>query len=233
MAVMVLFMTDSAHAQHELLITTESSIPFNMSRDGGKTVIGITADKIHEVLRRSRITYRMQVMTWNRAYELARTRANTCVFETARTPDREASFKWVGPIAKGDWGIYGSPDKLGKVTKLADLGSAPIGGYKGDALGQYLTQHGYQVVNSYDDDVTLKNLLLGRLAYWTSDTTQAMPMLIENHATDKVALLFTYGSSEYYLACNPQVDDTLIDAMREKLKEIKTDGTEAKIDARY
>jgi len=204
-----------------------------MSNDNGQTVFGKTADKIHEMMRRSQIPYHMQIMSWNRAFELARTQADTCVYETARTADRENSFQWVGPISKGEWGIYGSPDKLGKVRQLSDIKNAAIGGYKGDALGQYLTKHGFHVINSYDDDVTLKNLLLGRLEYWTSDTTQAQPMLIQYHATDKVALLFTYGSSEYYLACNPNVDKKWMDTMREKLKEIKVDGTEAKIQAKY
>jgi polar amino acid transport system substrate-binding protein len=219
--------------QSELLITTESSIPFNMSSDNGQTIFGKTADKVHEIMRRSQIPYHMQIMSWNRAFELARTQANTCVYETARTADRETNFQWVGPISKGEWGIYGSPDKVGKIRRLSDIKNASIGGYKGDALGQYLTTHGYSVINSYDDDITLKNLLLGRLDYWTSDTTQALPMLIQHHATDKVVLLFTYGSSDYYLACNPKVDEKWIDTMREKLKEIKADGTEAKIQAKY
>ncbi|MET3107610.1 polar amino acid transport system substrate-binding protein [Oxalobacteraceae bacterium GrIS 2.11] len=223
----------NAHSEQQLLITTESSIPFNMSNDGGKTVFGLTADEVHEIMRRAQIPYQMQIMSWNRAFELARTQSNTCVFETARTQDRETRFKWIGPISKGEWGIYGSPDKLGKIKQLADIKNASIGGYKGDALGEYLTKHGYHVVNSYDDETTLRNLLIGRLEYWTSDTTQAQPMLIKSHATDKVTLLFTYGTSEYYLACNPKVRDAWVDLMRAKLKEIKADGTEAKIEAKY
>jgi len=175
----------------------------------------------------------MQVMSWNRAFELARTRDDTCVFETARTPDRESSFKWVGPISKGQWGIYGNPDDLGKITRLEQLKEKSIGGYLGDALGQYLDQHGYHVVNSYDDEITLKNLLVGRLDYWTADTSAAAAMITASHAKDKVTLLFTYGSSEYYLACNPLVSDEWIDIMKKKWSEIKTDGTEAKIEAKY
>jgi len=217
----------------QLLITTEPAIPFHMSNDDGKTVVGSIADKVHEMLRRSQIAYSMQIMSWNRAFELARTQADTCVYETARTPEREASFKWIGPISKGDWGIYGSPDKVGKVTRLADLKNATIGGYLGDALGEYLARKGYHVINSFDDEITLRNFLVGRLDYWTSDTSQAPLMIARNAAKDKVALLFTYGTSEYYLACNPGVSDEWIDLMRSKLKEIKADGTEAKIDARY
>lgn len=224
----------SAHSQKtQLLITTEPSSPYKMSTDDGKTVFGLTADKIHEVMRRTQIPYQMEMMSWNRAIELARTQPNTCVYETARTPDREARFKWIGPISKGDWGIYGSADKLGKVTRLADIKDATIGGYLGDALGEYLTAHGYHVVNSYDDEITLRNLLKGRLDYWASDTSQPPDMITKNQAQKKITLLFTFGTYEYFLACNPKTNDAWIDAIRVKLKEIHDDGTDAKIDAKY
>jgi len=230
----VMSMCSTAHSQQkQLLITTETATPFHMSYDDGKTIVGSIADKIHEMLRRSQIPYSMEIMSWNRAFELARTQPDTCVYETARTPEREAEFKWVGPIAKGDWGIYGSPDKVGKITRLSDLKDATIGGYLGDALGEYLAQKGYHVINSFDDEITLRNFLIGRLDYWTSDTSQAPLLIAHNSAKDKVKLLFTYGSSEYYLACNLKVSDEWIELMRAKLKEIKADGTEAKIDARY
>ena len=122
---------------------------------------------------------------------------------------------------------------MGKVTRLADIKEASIGGYLGDALGEYLAAHGYHVINSYDDDITLRNLIKGRLDYWASDTSQGPIMISKNHVQDKVALLFTFGTFEYYLACNPKTDDMWLDAIRVKLKEIHDDGTEAKIEAKY
>ena len=227
-------LADPAHCQQKpLLITTEPSNFSKLSIDDGKTIYGATADKVHELMRRTQIPYQMQIMSWKRAFELARTQPNTCVFETARTPDRENSFKWIGPISHGEWGIYGTPDKVGRINRLADIKDSTIGGYLGDAIGEYLSQHNFHVINSYDDDITLKNLLVGRLDYWASDTMQAPAMIANNHVKDKVAQLFTFGSYEYYLACNPDVSDESIELMRAKLKEIKTDGTEARISARY
>ncbi len=230
----LLALAGSAESQQkQLLITTEPSISTRLSAEDGKTIYGSAADKVHEIMRRSQIPYQMKIMSWNRAFELARTQPDTCVYEAARTPDRERGFKWIGPLSKGEWGIYGSPAKVGRITRLADIKDESIGGYVGDAVGEYLTQHGYHVVNSYDDEITLKNLLLGRLDYWATDTTQAPSMIASNHAKDKVALLFTFGGYEYYLACNPGVSDEAVEIMRAKLKEIRADGTEAKIAAKY
>ena len=38
-----------------------------------------------------------------RAYAAARERPNACVYATSRTPERESSFKWVGPIDSAEW----------------------------------------------------------------------------------------------------------------------------------
>ena len=37
---------------------------------------------------------------WVRGYELALSQPNTVLFSTTRTPARESSFHWVGPIAQ-------------------------------------------------------------------------------------------------------------------------------------
>jgi len=224
----------TAYAQEkQLIITTEPSITTKLSTVDGKTIFGSAADKVHEIMRRTQIPYQMKIMSWNRAFELARTQSDTCVFETARTPEREKSFKWIGPLSKGEWGIYGRPEYIGKVNKLSDIRDSNIGGYLGDAVGEYLMQRGYHVINSYDDEITLKNLLIGRLDFWASDVMQAPSMIANIHATDKVALLFTFGGYEYDLACNPGVSDEWVELIRAKLKEIRSDGTEAKILAKY
>jgi polar amino acid transport system substrate-binding protein len=231
---LMLFPTFNVYSQEkELLITTEDAIPLSMSKDNGKTIYGLSADKVHELLHRSHINYQMQSMSWNRAIELARTQSNTCVFSTARTDDREAHFKWIGPIAKGDWVMVGTSDKLGKITQLEQVKASHIGVYMGDAMGEYLTKRGYHITTSYDDDITIKNLVVGRLDYWASDSNEAAAIIANTNLKYKLSILFTFASSDYYLACNPNVGDDVIAMLREKLTEIKADGTAAKIEAKY
>jgi polar amino acid transport system substrate-binding protein len=226
-------LTLHAYSQEKLLITTEEATPLSMSKDGGKTIYGASADKVHEMLHRSHIDYEMQSTSWNRALELARGQPNTCVFSAARTPEREAAFTWIGPIAKGDWVIIGSSEKLGKITQLTQVKGYPIGVYTGDAVGEYLTQRGYRIMTSYDDEITIRNLMIGRLDYWASDSDEAAAIIAKDNLKSKLSILFTFASSDYYLACNPKISSDLIARMRDKLTEMKEDGTAAKIDAKY
>jgi polar amino acid transport system substrate-binding protein len=223
----------SIHAQEKLLITTEEATPLSMTKDDGKTIYGVSADKIHELLRRSHISYDMLSTNWNRAIELAYSQANTCVFSTARTPEREARFSWIGPIAKGDWAIIGTSEKSGQITKLEQIKNAQIGVYRGDALGEYLQHRGFHVMTSNSDEITVRNMLIGRLDYWASDASSANAQIVKDNLQSKLRVLFTFASSDYFLACNPQISSELITRMKNKLEEMKEDGTLAKIDAKY
>lgn len=71
-------------------ITTEFNYPYNfLDKDTG-AISGRAADKVHEIFKRSQIPYRMQIMSWNRAFEMARSNPDTCVFSTSRSGERES-----------------------------------------------------------------------------------------------------------------------------------------------
>lgn len=216
-----------------LYLATEQLAPLNMSDDNGKTVRGIAAERIQEMMRRAGIDYKIEMMAWNRALELSKRQADACVFSTVRTPEREAAFKWLGPIAKGEWVMFGPADKQGKITALEQVKGAHIGGYLGDAAAHYMEDLGYPVVESYSDDVTLKNLLAGRLDYWVSSRRAAYAIIADAHAEGRVVQLFHVKSVEYYLACNPQVSDEVVNGLRAAMKQMVGDGSFDKIELKY
>jgi polar amino acid transport system substrate-binding protein len=229
----LLCLSNNVYCQEKLIVMTEEATPLSMTKDGGKTIYGASADKVHELLHRAHITYEMQTTSWNRALELARTQTDTCVFSAARTPEREAHFNWIGPIAKGDWVIVGSTEKFGKITQLAQIKSANIGVYMGDAVSEYLSQRGYHVMTSYSDEITIRNLMIGRLDYWASDSDEASAIITKGNLKEKLRILFTFASSDYFIACNPNINAELIEKMKARLAEMRDDGTTAKIDAKY
>jgi len=232
--VVAAFAAAQARAQSaHLYITTEQLPPLNMSDDNGKTVRGIATERVQELMRRAGVDYKLELMAWNRAIEMARRQADTCVYSTARTSEREASFKWLGPIAKGEWVMFGPPDKQGKVTALEQVKGARIGGYLGDAAAHHLEDMGYPVVESYSDDVTLKNLLAGRLDYWVSSRRAAYSIIADAHAEGRVVPLFHVKSVDYYLACNTQVGDDVLNNLRAALKQMMADGSFDKIESKY
>jgi polar amino acid transport system substrate-binding protein len=219
--------------QGTINITTEYLYPLNIADKEGGVVYGQSADKVHELLKRSHIPYQMKMMSWNRAFELARNNVDTCVFSTVRTKEREPWFQWIGPISTGNWAIFGSPDKLGKVTRLEDIKQSLIGTEVGNVSVSYFSERRYQLVTSIESATTFKNVALGRIDYATAGDIHGKKIIKDKHLEDKVVWLFNYGASDYYLACNPNMNADTISLLNLKLREMKLDGSYKNIDSKY
>jgi polar amino acid transport system substrate-binding protein len=218
--------------QDTIIITTEHYYPFSISDKDG-SIHGASADKIHELFKRSKLVYQMNMMSWNRAFELARNNADTCVFSTSRTKERESSFHWIGPIITGNWAVFGSPDKLNKVTNLRDIKQSSIGTEEGQVALSYLSDKGFKMVTSTESVTTFKNVALGRIDYATAADTHGKKIIAENNLKDKVVWLFNYSSSDYYLACNPKMSNLTIALLKKNLRKMKADGSFKVIEHKY
>ena len=163
--------------QATINITTEYLYPLNIVDKDGGAIYGQSADKVHALFQRAQLPYQIKMMSWNRAYELARNNDDTCVFSTARIKARESSFHWIGPIATGNWAVFGSPDKLGKVTKLEDIKQASVGTEVGNVSVSYLSERGFQMVTSSESATTFKNVAVGRIDYATAGDTHGKKLL--------------------------------------------------------
>ncbi len=218
-----------------LILTAETTYPAVMQE--GERVSGHAAEKIHEILRRAGIEYTMGLMPWKRAYTLALTQAQTCVFMTTRTAERETQFKWVGPISQTDWVLYGRAERQYDVKTLDDARGLRIGAYNGDVRGEFLSSRGYQVEFVQNDESNPKKLMLDRIDLWVNSTRSSRPLLAQLGLTGKVVPIVKFHQAKLYLACHPSVPDQLVERMELSLRSMEADGTyksiEQKFDARF
>ena len=212
-------------------LLTENDPPHNMLRDG--KVVGVATDKLAEAFRRVGAAYKISLMPWARAYEIAARSADACVFSAGRTAEREAAFQWVGPVAEQDWILYARADQVDKPAKLEDVRKDAVGGYLQDIITLWLQARGFQVQAAASDAVNPRKLMLGRIKYWASSKSRAGALLEDENLAASVVPLFTFGHTELYLACNPRVPSALVQKLNDALVQMKEDGTIAKIEARY
>ncbi|UUZ56500.1 hypothetical protein LP419_15750 [Massilia sp. H-1] len=99
----------AAQARPRLYIGTELSTPSSMQVDGQLT--GFATDKVRVIMERAEIDYEIEVLPWKRAFMLAQTQANACIYSTTRIPERETQFKWVGPTHENDWTLFARADR--------------------------------------------------------------------------------------------------------------------------
>ncbi|MBV8465930.1 MAG: transporter substrate-binding domain-containing protein [Burkholderiales bacterium] len=218
-------------AEPELHLLTEQNPPFNMLVDG--KVVGVATDKVRAMLERSGIRYDIELLPWKRAMEIAGQQGNACVYAAARRPEREARFKWVGPLAYDLWAFFGRSDRNYKLDKLDDAHAYTIGTYNGDVRDSFLRAKGFEVETAMDDEMNPRKLMAGRIGLWAASKTRGEDMLVKAGLDQQISALFTFYKADLYLACNLQVDDALISRLGEALGKMKQDGTAAAIEDKY
>ncbi|WP_373989074.1 substrate-binding periplasmic protein [Duganella sp. BuS-21] len=215
-----------------LLITTEHSPPSSM-RGADGVVTGRATDKIRELMARTGTDYKIELLPWKRAFLMAQTQAQTCVYSTSRTPDREGMFKWVGPTDEAEWQFWGRADHSFPLNNMDDARKLRIGTYIGDARDEYLRSRGFNVDAVNNDLVNPQKLLLNRIDLWAVGIRNGAPLPFNPEWSDKVVPLMVFNRVKVYLACNHAVPEELIEKLNAALAEMRRDGTFARIDRKY
>ncbi|MDO8897721.1 MAG: ABC transporter substrate-binding protein, partial [Bacteroidales bacterium] len=87
---------------------TEVSPPFNYGtgQDTTRRVVGSSVDIVNEIQARTGHVNKINLSVWTDAYAVVQYLPNSAIFTTARTPERENMFQWVGPISSSRTYFY-------------------------------------------------------------------------------------------------------------------------------
>ena len=205
-------------------VLTEDDPPFNLREAGGQ-IGGVATDMVRDIFQRARLPYTLELLPWARAYNLALTEADVCLYATTRNAEREKRFLWIGPLLVNAWAIYAGPHSPDRVRTLDDVRPpAVIGGYLGDAVAQYLVDRGYRVQQINDDARNVQLLALGRIDYWASGVYHANYLLAKSPQT-AIHPVLQFNVTDLYLACNPQLPGTAFARLRQAFSAMQRDGT--------
>ena len=209
---------------HALTFVTESYPPLNFLADDGRTIIGSSSDTLREMASRAGLEASIELYPWQRAYRMAQSDPDVCVFTTARIEAREALFQWVGPLTTARWTLYARGNSpMPPAKSLDELKRLIVGRYQDDAKGTFLKQKGFTLDDARNEEQSLKKLESGRVDLWAASSDSG-PW---HAARLKTAIkpIFVFGEVEMYLACHPAMPQTLIDRMNVTLKGMRSDGT--------
>ena len=229
----VLAVSGAALAQaspFRLVLATEEYPPYNMSGPNG-AVTGISTDIVRAVLDAAGYEYEIAVYPWARAIALARTQVNTCVYSMSRTPEREALYKWIGPLVANDWTLF-ARSGASRPQTLDEAMLMRIGSYQGDAIVAYLQTRGHQVDVAPSDDVNPKKLLAGRIDFWATGKLIGQYRL-RQQGVEGVEPVLTFNHTEMYLACQVQLPDAQVTKLTQTLHALEKSGAIKKIYASY
>jgi polar amino acid transport system substrate-binding protein len=221
-----------AGAAH-LILATEEYPPYNMSDAKGQ-VGGLSTQIVKALLAEAGVSHEVAVYPWARAISMARVQPNTCVYSMSRTPEREALYRWIGPLVHNDWALFGLSATLPAVrpTRLDELLTARIGSYQGDAIVSYLQTRGHHVDVAPSDDVNPKKLQLGRIDYWATGRLIGLYRL-QQMGIQGIEPVLNFNRTDMYLACHAQLPDDLVKRLNTTLLGLEKKGVIKKIYAGF
>ena len=183
-----------------LSLFTEDKPPRQMIVAGKLT--GPVVDEVRYLMDDARVDYRMQVVPWARALAIARSQPGTCVFNTARTAERERYFTWIGPLSSQRWALFARADSAVTIGKLDDARPYRIGTYYQDVRDAYLRERGFEVDAAPQDANNIDKLIAGRIDLWAADEDAAAQLLASSGRIGAVKPVFVFRKLDGYLACN-------------------------------
>ncbi|WP_428526118.1 substrate-binding periplasmic protein [Roseibium sp.] len=224
-------LTGGAQAQAtEIHLVTENYPPFNFMQDG--EIVGLGADQVREIMIREKIDFTMEMLPWSRAFWLAENRKNHCVFTTAYTPARAASFAWISPLGGAELFLI---KKSGSQipSNLAEIvGDFSVGTQRSDYAEYVLQKNGFGSIDYFDDVETVIRQLVQERLHLAAISSVTFHTLVQQGV--EVELVHGFGDIiGNALACNPETDEALLKRMQNGLDSIIQDGFQAAILKKY
>ena len=168
----------------------------------------------------------MRLMPWTDGYQTTLNQTNTVLFSTARLPEREASFKWVGPIYTGQKVLFARRDREISINHPEDLAGYKIGVITDDAAIPQLLALGVtsdQLVADTDPAVIMTKLELGELDLWCYGEDAGNYFAEEQTGIyGYFTVVYTLQEYKLYYAFNKETPDTVIESFQEALDRVKT-----------
>ncbi|MES2869246.1 MAG: ABC transporter substrate-binding protein [Pseudomonadota bacterium] len=225
-------------ARYSMVLLTENFPPYNMAKNGknfaqNENLEGIAVEILRETFKRAGISYSMTLrFPWERIYNLALENPDYGVFVTARVPEREALFKWVGPLGPDDWVLLARANSPITLTSLEQARKYRVGAYKGDAIALSLQKQGLAPVIVLRDQDNARKLLAGQIDLWATGDP-AGRFLARQVGISGFKTVLRFNQAELYLALNKDVPDEVVIKLQKVLDQLKAEGVVEKIRAKY
>lgn len=211
-----------------ITIYTEDSAPTQFQNERGE-LDGSSIAVMRELQKRVGDTSPIRMALWANAYqEIESGKPDIILFSMARTPVRENTFKWVGPILKMTFILIARKDSDISATNIVDAKKIrTIVTVKGDYRDDYLRSLGFTnlVPVSYGAQC-VKMLMNGRVdAMAVTDTGVDGIFKEAGYDPALVRRLVTIKEDGLYIAFSKGTSDQTVRRWQSAFRSMQRDGT--------
>ena len=218
------FSAPSVNAQEVIVnIVTEDAYPLQYMDKN--EVSGPTTALVKAMLEHADISYKIKMMPWARAYQIALKEPNTLIYSIARNDDREPHFQWIGRIFELEYYLVGLDSlSLAQPMTLASVKHLRVGAIRDSATYQYLKEQGFSNLHVLDRAEQMINMLKSsRIDLFPVNYSVLKPVCAKlniscQDISAKIKLI--QPSTSLYLALSQSTDPKLVERLRHSYQHI-------------
>lgn len=222
---LLLALITTAQAQEIRAVTEDSR--YAQIQNG--RVGGPATDVVEATLREAGLEYQLSLYPWARAYDLALQQPNVLIYLIARTPEREARFKWVGEVIRYQFNFYKLRSRQDiQVNSTDDARHYLVGVVRDDVRHDQLMAQGFTKLALAPQNLdNMRRLVNGQIELLPLIEADARRLSVEVGSQfsdlEKVATL-DVGSGGLYLAYSLATDDAIVERTRQAFERIRDSG---------
>jgi polar amino acid transport system substrate-binding protein len=216
-------------SDRELIIFTEEFPPYNFTKD--ESITGINVELVTAACKSANIRCTFQMYPWKRAFRMAQQTPNSGLVSTARSPERERLFKWVGPFVRSQNCIFKLASRddiiINEQTPVSNysMGASTDGVYE-EVLAKLGFREGVNLTLYYGKFNKLKPFAAGRVDLMIGSAIAIDSQLkVANLSLKDVLPISIIDLGEKlqgnFLALHPNTNQSIVDDLQEALDNIK------------
>jgi len=206
----------------KLRVIAEDFPPYNYVDENG-AVVGQSTEVVRAIMNKLGENISIEVMPWEQAYDLVQKEPGVALYSTARTPDREDMFLWVGPLMSYEKYLYAKKSSGIKINSLADVKNVKaIAGVKNEGGIQRLIDQGGKVIYATTGYEALKKMMDGSADLWLGPKADLSVTAIKAGINpDEIEPIFLLHKSEFYIAFNKNTPPAIVQQWQQALDSLK------------
>lgn len=192
------------------------------------TITGYGAELVKAIQKELKSTDKIVMMDWSVAYDTALNEPNVVIFTMEKTPERDTSFFWVGPIGKNKTYFYAKADSKLKINNLEEAKAVKYIGTTTDWFSEkYLQENGFTNLKSNAKPTEAVKLIMSGDADLAVYTDLTVNQIVKQAGFDPGTLVpvFEIMDTDFYIGISKQTSPRVVKAWQKAFDKVKQAGT--------